>query len=476
MSKFILLILSILLSVLSIAQTIGGQMFEKAYDMTQDNNGNLILVGYTGSYGAGNKDGFIVKYNPIAKTYQYSTWGKSEYDELRSVSMTEDDIIIGGYSMWRDESSAYQAVLVKLNSELQLEWVSNFGNWHFQHGYTTLVLNNGDYLLGGVDRQITWPSPFLVKTDNSGQLIWEKTWIEYSPSYIVDMLEKENGNIVLLCSVGGFFNLGSHWHSAGSSNADVCFLEIDSSGNVVKLKVIHNPHHDIPVKIIPAFDDKYYLLSHSQGYSNNMSFDICLSLVNSDYTYEWTKTYGGEKFEYAADMEKDSLGNIHIVGTSSSINENFPIIMYLKLNSDGDELETEYLSPDKRGYGSAIELIGNDVFILGTQTTSADDNDFVIYINNVINVKIEDFKNIQVYPNPTTDFCTISLNQTENRIQKYDLEIISVNGSVVLTEKNLASDNNKIIVNLSDLSTGQYIIKIKNKKDNTIITAVVNKI
>jgi hypothetical protein len=473
--KTIIGILLILFTGLNLSsQIIGGQAYDKAFDMTSD-NGNLYLVGFTGSYGNGNRDGFAVKYNCVTGAYIYNTLGKVDYDEFRSISKTNDGFIIAGFSFWR-EGNSIQAILTKLNSQLEFEWTKNFGNWHYQHAYKSYVLASGDYLIGGIDRSIGLYGPYLVKTNTSGETIWEFTYGDYMPSHIVDIYEKENENLVMLCSKGGFFNIGTNWHSSSSTDADVLFLEVDKDGTVVRDVQIVASRHDIPVKLIATANNKYYLLSHSQSYSEGKSFDICLSLLNSDFEIEWVKTYGGDDFEYAADMAIDEFGNIHIVGTSASVDNDHPVIMYLKTDANGELLDTKYLLPDDKGYGASIEVIDSSVYLLGT-TSKNDNEDFVLFVNYELDNNTEFVEEISIYPNPVQDICNIYLNQSSLTNSEVDIEVYNSVGALIFkSQENIVSGDYSISLDVSDFAAGQYIVKLSNSVEGKTVKAMIVKI
>ena len=80
--------------------------------------------------------------------------------------------------------------------------------------------------------------------------------------------------------------------------------------------------------------------------------------------------------------------------------------------------------------------------------------------DQLVNInKLEKSDNIKVYPNPTTNMVALDGFEKENII-----EIINIQGQIVKTE---FANTSKIIIDISDLSTGVYVIKIKS--DSTII-------
>lgn len=454
-------LLFILISTRSLTQIIGGSFPERAFDMISDGT-NLYMVGFTKSFGTGKRDGFLLKYNTIDNIITQNTWGKIEYDEFRSIYKTNNSILIGGFSFWR-EGKSIQFLLAKANENLEYEWVKGFGGDASQHAFSLISLTDGDYLLGGVDRSIGLYGPYIVKTNNSGEIIWQKTYAEYMPAHIVDILEIENNNVLLLCSQGGFFNASTIWHMSSHPNADILLIEIDSQGNVVKDTIYNMHHHDIPVKIMPDNNGNYYVLSHSQSYTSGNSFDICLSLISSDFEIIWTKTYGGANFEYAADMEIDTENHIiNIIGTSDSSEKDYPVMYYLKTDLDGTLINENFVYTDYKSYAAGIEIIDSNIYVLGTITIDNDDN-FIILKNFELKNNQKFVPDLYIYPNPAIDNCKIVFNSLFFNDSYVNIEVFNSQGQIVFnTTHKITNSKYFAVLDLSNLLPGQYFVKIYN--------------
>lgn len=81
---------------------------------------------------------------------------------------------------------------------------------------------------------------------------------------------------------------------------------------------------------------------------------------------------------------------------------------------------------------------------------------------NTLNSSNFDLEKITIYPNPVDEILTIEHNSTIEKIEIYDFS-----GKNILT--NFSSDNHSIILNVSSLPTGIYLLKI------TTGTGIVNK-
>jgi hypothetical protein len=74
-------------------KTFGGSRYEQAWSVQQTLDVGYIIVGYTMSYGAGNHDVWLIKTDGEGNKLWDETFGDSSYDEGRSVHQT----LGGGY-------------------------------------------------------------------------------------------------------------------------------------------------------------------------------------------------------------------------------------------------------------------------------------------------------------------------------------------------------------------------------------------
>jgi UDP-N-acetylglucosamine:LPS N-acetylglucosamine transferase len=81
----------------------------------------------------------------------------------------------------------------------------------------------------------------------------------------------------------------------------------------------------------------------------------------------------------------------------------------------------------------------------------------------ITNGKIEGFE-VNVYPNPATDFVVVDW-KTDDQNMLY-ISLYDVTGKMISTQTYSASQD-KVSVNMSQLASAQYLLEIRNK-DNTI--------
>ena len=76
------------------------------------------------------------------------------------------------------------------------------------------------------------------------------------------------------------------------------------------------------------------------------------------------------------------------------------------------------------------------------------------------NSSLEEVNKVEIYPNPSTEFLNIEINNS--KMQKPILELYSIIGNVVKIELENITDN-KFRINLSSIPAGYYLLSIRDE-------------
>ena len=69
--------------------------------------------------------------------------------------------------------------------------------------------------------------------------------------------------------------------------------------------------------------------------------------------------------------------------------------------------------------------------------------------------------NLEVFPNPSSDKITIT-NSGKSKSDSYRIEILNIRGQII---KTIFNNDIEVTINLSDLSSGIYVIKVTTSKE-----------
>jgi hypothetical protein len=469
-NRFSVLLIFILFSFSLFAQPSN----EKYKDVCKDmviHNGHIYLSGITKSLGNGNRCGYIAKYNTDGAFLKEFFWGRVETDEFHEICFSDDAIFTTGISYWRGGNSN-EIVTAKLNTDLELQWIKNFGGLHWQYGFALRAMADESLVFGGMDRVCGLGSPIVVKMSSSGETIWQNNYGDCGSEYLVDVDETSNGNIKLLCSLGGFYNYGTLWSSSTIKDADIIVYDVNTNGEVLSIDTLGGTQHDIPVKILTHPVSGNLLLAHSQSYNTASSFDIVLYFLNEDNSISDLKVFGGDEFEYASDVKIDINGDIHIVGTSASFSD-YPVIYYLKLSASGHLLEEKVVLPEYHAYGATLALNDTSVYIAANVISEEDYGeiillkDFNLCDTFVINDSIPE---IELYPNPSNGVFYINDYGFFKASNNAVITIFDMSGRAIWSG---VYNGGRVRIDISGLCSGNVLLLVQNEKYSVVKKLII---
>jgi len=159
-------------------RTYGGSGDDQAWDAQQTTDRGYIMAGFTASFGAGNRDFYLVKTDSLGDTLWTRTYGGSNSDEANAVEQTTD----GGY-MIAGYTSSFGAggqdfYLVKTDNVGDTLWTRTYGGNSDENAWDAQQTTDGGYVLAGnVSDHV---DIYVVKTDSMGDALWTRTYGFYS--------------------------------------------------------------------------------------------------------------------------------------------------------------------------------------------------------------------------------------------------------------------------------------------------------
>jgi hypothetical protein len=210
-------------------KTYGGPKDDRCFSVRQTPDNGIIFTGITYSFGAGDRDVYVVKTDSHGKVLWEKTFGGNKSDVGHCVRLTSD----GGYIVTGYTASFSKALndiyLIKLDSVGNVKWTKTFGgedDFHTLYGEETK--DNGFILSGGiVNTRTRNMSACLVKTDNKGSHLWTRRFTEqvFKP---ITTARGYNGG---LTNDGGYILAGDVFVYGSDTKSLVYFVKVDKNGN-----------------------------------------------------------------------------------------------------------------------------------------------------------------------------------------------------------------------------------------------------
>lgn len=227
-------------------KTYGGAEAEYGTNIIATSDGNLLIAGVTESFGAGSfGDIFLVKVNISGDTLWTASYPDQDQEVPFHLMETQNgEFLVTGTN--EDNSQNRELYLLKVSAIGQQIWNKKIGPPTWKWGYSTIELANGDLLTCGKHTVNSSNQVLLVKTDNTGNLIWEK---EYGANNL-----SEEGSSVKQNSDGSFTITGISYDVSTGQN-DIILLKVDQNGDQLWLKKFGSLSNDFGVNLIKDNND-----------------------------------------------------------------------------------------------------------------------------------------------------------------------------------------------------------------------------
>ena len=159
------------------AKTYGGPGYDEAFSVQETSGGGYIVAGITNSFGAG-LDILLIKTDANGNVQWAKTYGGTDNDWAFSVQQTSDGgyIVAGGTSSFG--AGEKDVFLIKTDAFGNVQWAKTYGEEDDDVAYSVQQTSDGGYIVAGTTRSfgVGWDDIFLIKTNASGNIVWTKTY------------------------------------------------------------------------------------------------------------------------------------------------------------------------------------------------------------------------------------------------------------------------------------------------------------
>ena len=245
----------------------------------------------------GGMDAWIVKLDSKGKVLWQRTLGGDYMDMLESIEPTKDGGYIAG--IYTNSPSSVDKVeesygkgdywVLKLDKDGTIEWQNVFGGEDDDHITTVKQSVDGGYILGGHSASGNTGNKsvsnqkgtdfWIVKLNNTGEILWQKTYDTGKVDILTSLLENKDGTIVL----GGYAQsevIGQITKKDMPEINDYIAIKADANGEELWKKAVGSNGEDKLARLIETRDGDYLLAGTSKG---AMSRDRYTGKGGNDY-------------------------------------------------------------------------------------------------------------------------------------------------------------------------------------------------
>jgi hypothetical protein len=161
-------------------QTYGGSQYDAGISLIQPPDGGFLLLGWTYSFGAGQRDFYLIKTDNLGNQQWQKTYGDANFDSGHGIIMLSDgNYLMGGY---RNLNERRQGYLYKVDELGSVIWGNDYGDdTTTEEFHKILELPNGDIVAAGLyDPYGAAPQSdnggLLVRISSEGDEIWRRVY------------------------------------------------------------------------------------------------------------------------------------------------------------------------------------------------------------------------------------------------------------------------------------------------------------
>ncbi|NER13163.1 hypothetical protein GWK08_06915 [Leptobacterium flavescens] len=357
------------------------------------------------------------------------TFGGSNEESARSIIPTTDGgFAIIGLTNSNDGDITDKTLLVndywviKLDAEGNQQWNATYGGSGDDQGQAIVQTLDGGFALAGYSMSADgdgsnnegFHDNWVVKTDASGNIQWERSFGFAGHDHAYDILQTEDGGYFVsgfldVTGSNGEGNSGEIGRSSLTAHGVGEFWanKLDANGDLVWRRFFGGTNNDRAFSVVQAEDGGFVLAgaSESQDFDiseGNGSYDFWVVKVSATGDLVWERSYGGSGIDHAESITRTSDNGFMVVGRSNSTdgdisnNKGNADLWLLKLSDSGKMIwEKTFGGSEFENGESIIPSQDGGFYIAGNSRSNNTDLTENFGENDIWVIKIDDSGSLQ---------------------------------------------------------------------------------
>jgi len=358
---------AVLLPLLSFAQVTferhyGGESAEWGFCVQQTADSGYIVAGTTLSFGAGFYDGWLVRTDARGETLWTCACGGTTGDYFYGVENATGGgfLVVGNTGSFGAGGTDVWLVRTDLHGDSL--WTKTYGGTGWDGATSLHTTADSGYVIAGHTSSLGAGEydGWLLKVDASGETLWTKTYggTGTDRTYSVDVTS--DGGFILT----GFYDL------SGPLGGDLWLIRTDSLGDTVWTRILPAPGHDAGYRVEETEDGGYIVAGATSSFGAG-NYDLWLLRFDARGDTLWTKTYGGSDWDEGRDVRQLSDGGFVVVGWRQTRPPEPGPAWLVRTNAEGDTLWTRNFVGTGGAQGWSLQVTADSGFaIAGSASVS----------------------------------------------------------------------------------------------------------
>jgi len=294
-------------------QTWGGSNADYGFGIAVDSEDNVYVVGRTNSFGFTANNISLVKYNSTGHQLWNATWGGSAADEGKGIAIdSKDNIYVVGstqsYGMGDND-----ICLIKYNASGTFKWNETWGGTDDDEGYDIAIDSKDNIYIAGYTNNFgaVYSDMCLLKYNSTTR---QKYWNITCGEGEVDI-----GNSVAIDSQDNIYLAGFNETYIGPTiEADIRLFKYNSSKIQLWNITLGGDESDSCSGVTIDSEDNAILTGRTISYTIGGLGDMFTVKFNGSGIHLWNKTWGGSNVDVGLGVAVDSKDSAFIAGQTLS--------------------------------------------------------------------------------------------------------------------------------------------------------------
>lgn len=283
------------------SRTYGGSGVDKGMCVRELPDGGFVVAGITNSFGAGGYDGYLIRTNTVGDTLWTRTYGGPAWDLFRGVDVNADSLYLTGQSFSQGNGDTWT---LKVDLEGQLIWEVFDGGAGVDAGWSVSNTIDGGALVSS------------DTMDNTGDL--DSRLLKYNPNGVLEWSFHAGGDSIehaygATTAPGGFVMVSET--RSFSNTASFLINKVDDFGNAQWQEVLIAAQDYAPREVHALPDGRLYFAGLTSAFGVGGS-DAYFLVANDTGAYAYGTTYGSTDYDDAMSVDRCSDGGYVLCGVT----------------------------------------------------------------------------------------------------------------------------------------------------------------